>query len=68
MAKKNMGALDWIAIVLVFIGAIHLGLMGLGVDLVTMITGSMKWLWIVIHELIFASAIYGISRALYKAR
>lgn len=60
---KDMNILDWIAVVLVKVGALNWGLIGLfGFDLVDFIFG--RWLVVVriIYVLVGVAAIYGIVR------
>ena len=55
----KMSALDWVAFVLVIIGALNWGLVGLfGFDLVAAIFGSMSFLSRLIYDLVALSAIY----------
>ncbi|MEK6855614.1 MAG: DUF378 domain-containing protein [Nanoarchaeota archaeon] len=64
MAEKS--AIDWIAYVLVIIGAVNWGLVGLfELDLVDTIFGSVAWLAKVIYVLVGLSGlwlIYAISK------
>lgn len=56
---KQLSVLDWIALVLVIIGAINWGLVGLlNFDLVAAIFGSMSILSRIIYDLVGLSGIY----------
>ena len=58
--KKAMGALDYIAFILIVIGAINWGLVGVsGFNLVTALTGSLSWLARTIYVLVGIAGIYG---------
>jgi len=51
--------LDWVAIVLVIVGAVNWGLVGLGGwDLVDLIFGSVAWLARLIYVLVGLSGLY----------
>jgi hypothetical protein len=53
--------LDWIALILVIVGAVNWGLVGLfGLDLVNFIFGSMAWLATVIYVLVGLAGLYTI--------
>lgn len=57
MSKK--GVLDWIALVLVIIGAINWGLVGLGGwDLVNIVLGSISWLAKTVYILVGLAGLY----------
>ncbi|MBW3002276.1 DUF378 domain-containing protein [Candidatus Woesearchaeota archaeon] len=57
MAK--MGTLDWIAMILVIIGAVNWGLFGIGGwDLVNMILGSIPILAKIVYILVGLSGLY----------
>jgi len=65
MAKKN--ALDWIALVLVIIGAVNWGLVGLAnLDLVDLILGSVPWLAKTVYILVGLAGLYMIYLAVKK--
>lgn len=56
---KQLNAVDWIALVLVIVGAINWGLVGLfNFDLVAVIFGSMSVLSRIVYGLVGASGIY----------
>ena len=56
---KNLGALDWIALVLVIIGGLNWGLVGIfKFDLVATIFGQMSALSRIVYTLVGISAIY----------
>jgi len=56
---KKLTILDWVALVLVIIGAINWGLVGLfNFDLVAGIFGSMTWLSKIIYDLVGLSGLY----------
>lgn len=56
---KQLNVLDWIALVLVIIGAINWGLVGLfRLDLVAAIFGSMSILSRIVYDLVGLSGIY----------
>lgn len=58
MTKFN--ALDWVALVLVLIGAINWGLVGFfSFDLVKAILGDMSLLSRIVYSLVGLSAVYG---------
>ncbi len=51
--------LDWVAIVLVIVGAVNWGLVGLGGwDLVDLILGSVAWLARLVYVLVGLSGLY----------
>jgi len=52
--------LDWIALVLVIVGAINWGLTGLGWNLVEAIFGSVSWLLTTIYVLVGIAGLYTI--------
>jgi len=63
--EKN--ALDWIALVLVIIGAVNWGLFGLaGWDLVDLILGSISWLARTVYILVGLAGLYTIYLAAKK--
>ena len=63
--QKNW--LDWIALILVIIGAVNWGLVGLGGwDLVDMILGSVTWLARAVYILIGLAGLYTIYYAVKK--
>jgi uncharacterized membrane protein YuzA (DUF378 family) len=56
---KNLGALDWIALVLVIIGGLNWGLVGIfKFDLVATIFGQMSALSRIVYTLVGIFAIY----------
>lgn len=56
---KKMGALDWIAVILVIIGGLNWGLVGFfNFDLVAAIFGDMSAVSRVIYALVGLSALY----------
>ncbi len=63
--QKNW--LDWVALILVIIGAVNWGLVGLGGwDLVDMILGSVTWLARAVYILIGLAGLYTIYYAVKK--
>ncbi|MBD3253273.1 DUF378 domain-containing protein [Candidatus Pacearchaeota archaeon] len=65
MAKKN--ALDWIALVLVIIGAVNWGLVGAAnMDLVDLILGTVPWLAKTVYILVGLAGLYMIYIAMKK--
>lgn len=63
----KMNALDWIAFVLVIIGALNWGLVGIAnFDLVAAIGGPMSLLSRIIYDLVGLSALYMIVKAFMK--
>jgi len=70
MAKGNMGAVDWIAYILVVIGALNWGLVGLNSfssisydwDIVAIIFRSIPWLAAIVYLLVGLSGLW----VLYK--
>lgn len=64
MAKN---ALDWIALILVIVGAVNWGLVGLGGwDLVDIILGSVSWLAKTVYILVGLAGLYMIYYAAKK--
>jgi hypothetical protein len=62
MAKKS--ALDWVAVVLVIIGAVNWGLVGLfGLDLVETVLGSIPIVAKIVYILVGVSGLYMIKLA-----
>jgi len=62
MAKS---VIDWIALVLVIVGAVNWGLVGLGIgDLVDMIFGSISWLATTVYVLVGIAGLYLIYYAM----
>jgi len=58
---RRVGAIDWIALVLLIIGGLNWGLVGLfGVDLVARIFGDMSLLSRIVYVLVGLSALYTI--------
>lgn len=58
---SRLNAVDWIALILLFVGGINWGLVGLfGIDLVAMLFGEMSALSRVVYALVGASALYTI--------
>ena len=58
MAKS---VIDWIALVLVIVGAVNWGLVGLGIgDLVDMIFGSISWLATTVYVLVGLAGLWTI--------
>ena len=56
---KNMSTLDWVAFILILIGALNWGLVGLfNLDLVAMIFGTMSMLSRIIYSIIGIAAVY----------
>lgn len=56
---KNLSALDWLALVLVLVGALNWGLVGFfQFDLVAAILGDMSMLARVVYGLVGLSAVY----------
>ncbi|HRZ86053.1 MAG TPA: DUF378 domain-containing protein [Candidatus Paceibacterota bacterium] len=65
MAKKNV--LDWIALVLVIIGAVNWGLFGIGGwNLVDMVLGSVELLAKAVYILVGLAGLYTIYLAVKK--
>jgi len=61
MRMKKLGALDWIALILIIVGALNWGLVGaLKFDLVAAIFGAMSIIARIVYILVGLSAIYGI--------
>ncbi len=59
--------LDWVALVLVIIGALNWGLVGIGMgDLVDMLVGSVEWLATTIYVLVGLAGLYMIYFAVKK--
>ncbi|WP_220806619.1 DUF378 domain-containing protein [Noviherbaspirillum aridicola] len=70
-SSKRMGAMDWIAMVLLIVGGINWGLVGLfDVDLVAMLFGEGSALGRVVYVLVGLSALYSIytSSKMSRAR
>ncbi|HOW60717.1 MAG TPA: DUF378 domain-containing protein [Candidatus Moranbacteria bacterium] len=56
---KKLNVLDWVALVLVIVGAVNWGLLGLfGFDLVAAIFGSMSLLSRIVYGLVGLSGVY----------
>ena len=61
MRMKKLGALDWIALILVIVGGLNWGLVGaFKFDLVAAIFGDMSIIARIVYILVGLSAIYGI--------
>jgi uncharacterized membrane protein YuzA (DUF378 family) len=61
MRMKKLGALDWIALILIIIGGLNWGLVGaFDFDLVAKIFGAMSIVARIVYILVGLSAIYGI--------
>jgi len=61
MRMKKLGALDWIALILIIVGGLNWGLVGaFKFDLVAAILGEMSLLAKIVYILVGLSAIYGI--------
>jgi uncharacterized membrane protein YuzA (DUF378 family) len=57
--KMAKSVLDWIAFVLVIIGAVNWGLVGLfQIDLVNSIFGSISWLATIVYVLVGLAGLY----------
>ena len=66
---KKLNALDWIAIVILFIGGLNWGLVGLfQIDLVAAIFGDMSVVSRVIYSLVGLSAIYVFWLSFFKSK
>lgn len=64
---KKMGTIDWIALVLVVIGAINWGLVGFfQYDLVAAIFGDMSTVSRIVYDLVGISGLYLIIAAMTK--
>jgi hypothetical protein len=58
---KKLGALDWIALILVIVGGLNWGLVGaFKFDLVAAIFGEMSIIARIVYILVGLSAVYGI--------
>lgn len=61
---KNLSGLDWLALILVVVGALNWGLVGLfSFDLVAAIFGDMSAISRVVYSLVGLSAIYMLAIA-----
>lgn len=60
MYKMKKSVLDWVALVLVIIGAINWGLTGLGYNLVNIILGSIPMLEKIVYILVGLAGLYTI--------
>ncbi len=61
MRMKKLGALDWIALILVIVGGLNWGLVGaFKFNLVSAIFGDMSIIARIVYILVGLSAIYGI--------
>ncbi|MDM0032157.1 DUF378 domain-containing protein [Variovorax sp. J22P271] len=59
--RLRLSAIDWIAMVLMIVGAVNWGLLGaLNVDLVSALFGSMTMISRVVYVLVGAAGLYGI--------
>lgn len=64
----KMSVLDWIALILVIVGALNWGLVGLAsFDLVAAIFGAMSILSRVVYVLVGLSAVYTLIMAMMKS-
>ena len=65
----KMNVLDWIAFVLVIVGALNWGLVGFfGFDLVAYIFGSMSMISKIVYDLVGLSAVYMLCTAPMKMK
>lgn len=65
---KKLGGLDWVALVLVVVGAINWGLVGLfDFDLVAAIFGDATTLTTVIYDLVGLSGLYALYLLFMKS-
>jgi hypothetical protein len=61
MRMKKLGALDWIALILIIVGGLNWGLVGaFKFNLVSAIFGDMSIIARIVYILVGLSAIYGI--------
>ncbi len=61
MRMKKLGALDWIALILIIVGGLNWGLVGaFKFDLVAAILGDMSIIARIVYVQVGLSAIYGI--------
>lgn len=68
---KGMGAMDWIAMLLLIVGGVNWGLVGLfGLDLVATLFGEMSALSRIVYVVVGLSALYAIytSSKMSRAR
>ncbi len=56
MAEKSW--IDWLAIVLVIVGALNWGLFTMGYNLVSMIFGTVAWLETTVYSLVGLAGLY----------
>ena len=57
--SMNKTGLDWVALVLVIVGALNWGLIGLfGFDFVAVVLGSVAWLQTLVYVLVGVSGLY----------
>lgn len=71
VGAKGMGAIDWIAMVLLIVGGVNWGLVGLfNLDLVAMLFGEMSALSRIVYVVVGLSALYAIytSSKMSRAR
>jgi uncharacterized membrane protein YuzA (DUF378 family) len=69
LPSPAFSALDWIAMVLMIVGALNWGLVGaFDFDLVAAIFGSMSWLSRLIYILVGLAGLYGIYLAIERGR
>ncbi len=55
---KKLGALDWVAAVLVVVGGLNWGLVALNFNLVNFLFGSVSWLETLVYALVGLSALW----------
>ena len=61
-SRSGFGVLDWIALILMIIGALNWGLVGaLNVDLVAFLFGNMTTLSRIVYVLVGLAGLYGIG-------
>lgn len=68
-SAKRMGALDWIAMLLLIVGGVNWGLVGLfNFDLVATLFGEMSTLSRIVYALVGLSALYSLYTASKMSR
>lgn len=68
-ARMPLSAIDWIAMILMIVGAVNWGLVGaLNVDLVSALFGPMTTVTRVVYMLVGAAGLYGIFMLVWMPR
>jgi uncharacterized protein len=57
---KKLSVIDWVALILVIVGALNWGLVSIGFNLVTFLVGAWSWLETTVYALVGISALWTI--------